>query len=115
MSVFKNPGLGSSLVVQWLGLGAHIAGAWVRSLVGELRSHKPWGAAKKQTNKQKKTKNKSWTELLISLWVNLTRGWGRHDPGECRIEKLLEFSIKNVRKIWEKIHFYQRLTHSEVF
>ena len=28
-----------SLVVQWLGLGAFTAGARVRSLVGELKSH----------------------------------------------------------------------------
>ena len=33
-------------MVQWLGLGAFTAGAWVRSLVGELRSQKPQGAAK---------------------------------------------------------------------
>ena len=34
---FKN--LGSSLVVQWLGLSAFTAMAWVQSLVWELRSH----------------------------------------------------------------------------
>lgn len=30
---------GSSLAVQWLGLGAFIAGTQVQPLVGELRSH----------------------------------------------------------------------------
>ena len=35
---------GISLVVQWLGLSAFIAAAWVRTLVGELRSYKPWVA-----------------------------------------------------------------------
>ena len=37
-----------SLVVQWLGLHALALRAWVRSLVGELRSRKPEGAAKKK-------------------------------------------------------------------
>ena len=40
--------LENSLAVQGLGLGAPTAGAWVRSLVGELRSHKPRDAAKKK-------------------------------------------------------------------
>ena len=31
---------GSSLAVQWLGLGAFTAGAWVQSLIRELRSCK---------------------------------------------------------------------------
>ena len=38
---------GDSLAVQWLGLGAFIAVAWVRSLVGELRFHKLCSMAKK--------------------------------------------------------------------
>ena len=38
---------GNFLAVQWLGLGAFIAGAWVQSLVRELRSQKPQGMAKK--------------------------------------------------------------------
>ena len=40
--------LGSSLAVQWLGLGAFTAGVWVRSLARELRSHKPHSVAKKK-------------------------------------------------------------------
>ena len=40
---------GPSLAVQWLGLCGSTAGrAWVRSLVRELRSCKPRGAAKKK-------------------------------------------------------------------
>ena len=35
-------------MLQWLGLGAFTAGAWVQSLVRELRSCKPGGAAKKK-------------------------------------------------------------------
>ena len=45
--------MGNSLVVQWLGLGAPTARARVRSLVGELRSYKPHGEAKKTTKKRK--------------------------------------------------------------
>ena len=42
---------GTSLGVQWLGLWASTAGAQVRSLVRELRSHMPQGATKKQKKK----------------------------------------------------------------
>ena len=42
---------GDSLVVQWLGLGVLTAGAWVQSLVGELRSHNLHGAAKIEKKK----------------------------------------------------------------
>ena len=40
--------IGSSLVVQWLGLGSFTAGAWVQSLVRELRSSKLHCVAKKK-------------------------------------------------------------------
>ena len=43
--------IGYSLVVQWLGLGAFTARAWVRSLVRELSSYKPKGEAKKKKKK----------------------------------------------------------------
>ena len=45
--LLKNSPLGNSLEVQWLGLGAFTAVAQVQSLVGELRSCKPHGVAKK--------------------------------------------------------------------
>ena len=35
-------------MVQGVGLGAFTARTWVQSLVGELRSHKPCGMAKKK-------------------------------------------------------------------
>ena len=38
--------IGTSLVAQWLGLHTSTAGAWVQSLVGELRSYKPHSMAK---------------------------------------------------------------------
>ena len=33
----------TSLVVQWLKICPAMQGTWVRSLVGDLRSHMPWG------------------------------------------------------------------------
>ena len=38
---------GTSLVVQWLRLHLPMQGAWVQSLVGELRSHMLSGTSKK--------------------------------------------------------------------
>ena len=38
----------NSLVVQWLGLGAFTPGAWVHSLVGELRILQPAQCGKKE-------------------------------------------------------------------
>ena len=44
--------LGTSLTIQWLELSTSNAGVQVQSLVRELRSHMPWGAAiKKGENK----------------------------------------------------------------
>ena len=48
---------GNSLAVQLLRLGALTAVPWVRSLIRELRSHKPHGTAKKQ--------NKTKTDFLV--------------------------------------------------
>ena len=42
----KNPNIGSSLAVQWLGFGAFTD--MVQLLVGELRSHKSQSAIKKK-------------------------------------------------------------------
>ena len=46
---------GTSLAVQGLRLCLPVQEAWVRSLVGELRSHMPWGAAKNLKKKKKMT------------------------------------------------------------
>ena len=40
--------MGTSLEIQWLGLDASTSVAWVQSLVGELRSRKPPGMARKK-------------------------------------------------------------------
>ena len=52
-SYFKKS-LGNSLVVQWLELGTFTAGAWVPSLVRDLRSLKLRGAAKNKQTKELK-------------------------------------------------------------
>ena len=57
---------GSSLVVQWLRLRAFTAVAWIQSLVGKLRSHKPHGAAK---NKNSLFLSTSFCSLFSSLSV----------------------------------------------
>ena len=44
------------MVVQWLGLCSFTTTALVQFLVGELKSHKPHGAAKKWEKKRKKKK-----------------------------------------------------------
>lgn len=44
----KKEGQEKPRAAQWLGLGAFTAGAQVWHPVAELRSRKPWGAAKKQ-------------------------------------------------------------------
>ena len=56
-----------SLAVQWLGLCMPTVDAWVRSLVWELRSYKPQGAAKKENNSPPTTKkNKEYVGKLIT-------------------------------------------------
>ena len=38
----RRPYIPTSLVVQWLRIHLAIQRMWIQSLVGELRSHKPW-------------------------------------------------------------------------
>ena len=45
--------IGNSQVVQWLGLDAFTAVAWVQSLVEELRSYKLYDMVKKKKKKKK--------------------------------------------------------------
>ena len=53
----KSVSLGTSLAVQWLSSLHPLEGARVQSLVGELRSHMPWGVAKKRKKKSVCPKN----------------------------------------------------------
>ena len=46
------------MVVQWLGLCSFTTIAQVQFLVGELKSHKPRGAAKKWEKKKEKNEKK---------------------------------------------------------
>ena len=50
-TLFKTIATGTSLAVQWLRVYASNDGAWVWSVVGELRSHTPCGAEKKKKKK----------------------------------------------------------------
>lgn len=43
----------NSLVIQWLGFLTFTEVAWVQSLAGEHRSHKPWCVARTHTHKKK--------------------------------------------------------------
>ena len=50
----------------------------VQSLIGELKSHKPYGTPKKQTNKQKKPNEKTRV-MSLSFIPGLTEDYS---PGE---------------------------------
>ena len=54
MYINQKENVGNSLVVHWLGLDDFTAVARVQFLVRELRSHKPCGAVKKETKKERK-------------------------------------------------------------
>ena len=58
--------VGNSLVVQWLGFGAFTAMTWVQCLVGELRSCKLHGSAKKN--------QKGNRDIDVELSANLSAG-----------------------------------------
>ena len=68
----KNQLEGTSLAVQWLRLCAFIAVGVGRSLVGELRSHKPLSMTKKQTQRTISTKNehKSFKSASSQIMTN---------------------------------------------
>ena len=54
--LYQNLMIGTSLVVQWLGLRAFTAVGLGSILVRKLRSHKPQGEAKKKKKKKKITR-----------------------------------------------------------
>ena len=61
----------NSLAVQWLGLCILTAVSWVQSLVGELRSHKPCGAAQNKKG-----------SLVPRPLLCCVRGWGEGARGQ---------------------------------
>ena len=67
---------GNSLVVQWLGLWAFIAMAWVQSLVRKLRSCKTCSAGKKRQKKKKEihTHTQKWNfwHIRLNKFLNLS-------------------------------------------
>lgn len=71
---------GTFLAVQWLGhpgLCASTAGAWVRSLVGELRPHKQCGK-KKEKKKKRRRRRKKYCREPDPLALSLTP-WGHQE------------------------------------
>ena len=64
---------GNSLAVQWLGLGAFTAVAWVQSPVGELKSCKLWGVAKKKKKVGKMDLSKHTLGLISQIWFTENR------------------------------------------
>ena len=58
----KIESIGTFLIVQWLGLRAFTAGAWVQSLVGELRK------IPGMCSVEKKKKNLKWQEYTEELY-----------------------------------------------
>ena len=67
-------------MVQWLGLGTFTAAAWVQSLVGELKSCKLHGVAKKKKkekkNKKRETGKRKKKSLLLSVCPLCARAQG---------------------------------------
>ena len=61
--------LGTSLTIQWLELSTSNAGVQVQLLVGELRSHMLYGAAKKE--KRKKSYPTPCSDLLAHFCIFL--------------------------------------------
>ena len=57
----KIESIGTFLIVQWLGLRAFTAGAWVQSLVGELRKIPGMCSVEKK-------KNLKWQEYTEELY-----------------------------------------------
>ena len=67
--------LGNSLVVKWLGLLLSLLRTWVPFLVGELRSHRLLGMAKKERgNEPSENGFLEYFQMLIGLNItNLSR------------------------------------------
>ena len=66
---------GNSLLIQWLGLSAFTAGAWVRSLVRELRSCKLHGVVQKK-KKLWDTKRYKLQPIHRKKAINKNCPWG---------------------------------------
>ena len=85
----RNKYLGNSLAVQGLGLCAFTAVARVQSLVGELKSRKPRGTAKKTKNKITKT---STQDRHHSFFLSLTHSF-IEQVVECSMFLALSWSL----------------------
>ena len=72
----RNWETGNSLVIQWLRLVLSLTRARVQSLIGELRSYKPWLAKKKKKEREREReklhKRKWWhpcVYFLLIIWA----------------------------------------------
>ena len=68
----RNCETGNSLVVQWLRLVLSLTRTRVQSLIGELRSCKPWLAKNKKKKREKLCKRKRWhpcVYFLLIIWA----------------------------------------------
>ena len=65
----RNWETGNSLVIQWLRLVLSLTRARVQSLIGELRSYKPWLAKKKKKRERERERNctKGNDGILVSI------------------------------------------------
>ena len=68
---------GNSLVAQWLGLSIFTARAWVQSLVGEPRFHKPHSKKKKEFTDMRMTVLKQLFMLprVVPQWMLYQYEW----------------------------------------
>ena len=101
-TVLKQDSPGNSLAVQWLGLVAFIARAWIWSLVGELRFCKLRGAAKTQ-NKTKQEK-KLDSPPAPSSWEVMReprrKYWERLHLTQWKLRKMAKWSPLSFRILW---------------
>ena len=82
------------LVVQWLGLHASNAGAWIQSLIRKLRYHRPRSEAKKKT---KQTKRLCLTASSLNSWKLAV---GSHKLVQARSGTTLESSYPEAPFLW---------------
>ena len=98
----------TSLVVQWLRICFPMQGAWVRSLVRELRSHLPWGnwalahhnyracASSREPMHSRATREKSWCCKEEPLQSNIR-------PDSAKKDRFFFWKITSVGKDVEKL------------
>ena len=67
---------GNPPVVQWSGLSTFTAGAWVQSLMEELRSQKPQDVAKKKKRMNLSRLGEAYLPLGLEPFLFVRAIWG---------------------------------------